>query len=59
MKIAILDDYQEVAMKLTDWSSIPGHPEIKVFSDHISDFGKLVDRLSPTMSFGLCVRELL
>jgi phosphoglycerate dehydrogenase-like enzyme len=42
MKIAILDDYQEIAMKVADWSSIPGRPEIKVFTDHIFDFEKLV-----------------
>jgi len=30
MRIAILDDYQGIAMKSADWSSIPGHPEIKV-----------------------------
>jgi phosphoglycerate dehydrogenase-like enzyme len=47
MKIAILDDYQEIALKAADWSSIPGRPEIKVFADHIFDFEKLVDRLLP------------
>ncbi len=34
MKIAILDDYQDIALKIADWSLIPGNPEIKVFSDH-------------------------
>jgi phosphoglycerate dehydrogenase-like enzyme len=47
MKIAIIDDYQEIAMKVADWSSIPGRPEINVFADHILDFDKLVDRLLP------------
>lgn len=47
MKIAILDDYQEIALKVADWSAIPGRPEIDVFADHIFDFEALVDRLLP------------
>src|SRR3984885_2595476 len=47
MKIAILDDYQKIALKMADWSLIPGNPEIKVFSDHISERKKLVQRLYP------------
>jgi phosphoglycerate dehydrogenase-like enzyme len=47
MKIAILDDYQGIALKLADWSSIPGRPEIKVFTDHVFDLDKLVERLLP------------
>ncbi len=47
MRIAILDDYQEIAMKLADWSSIPGRPEVKVFRDHVLDLEKLAQRLLP------------
>jgi phosphoglycerate dehydrogenase-like enzyme len=47
MKIAILDDYQQIALKVADWSSIPGRPEIRVFADHIFDFEELVERLLP------------
>ena len=47
MRIAILDDYQGIALKLVDWSSIPGRPEIKVFTDHVFDLDKLVERLLP------------
>ncbi len=47
MRIAILDDYQGEALKLADWSSIPGRPEIKVFTDHVFDLDKLVERLLP------------
>ncbi len=47
MKIAILDDYQEIALKMADWSLIPGNPEIKVFSDHVVELEKLVQRLLP------------
>src|SRR5260370_15709491 len=47
MRIAILDDHQGIALKLADWSSIPGRPEIKVFTDHVVDLEKLVERLLP------------
>jgi phosphoglycerate dehydrogenase-like enzyme len=47
MRIAILDDYQEIAMKVADWASIPGHPEITVFRDHEFDGEKLAERLLP------------
>src|SRR5258708_8122268 len=47
MKIAILDDYQNVALQMADWSSIPGNPEIKVFHDHLAELEPLVQRLLP------------
>jgi phosphoglycerate dehydrogenase-like enzyme len=47
MRIAILDDYQDIAMKLADWSSIPGRPEVKVFTDHVFDLERLAERLFP------------
>ena len=47
IKIAVLDDYQNIALKMADWSSIPGNLEIKVFNDHISELEPLVQRLMP------------
>lgn len=47
MKIAILDDYQNVALQMADWSSIPGNPELKVFHDHLAELEPLVQRLLP------------
>jgi phosphoglycerate dehydrogenase-like enzyme len=47
IKIAVLDDYQNIALKMADWSSIPGNPEIEVFNDHISELERLVQRLFP------------
>ena len=47
MKIAILDDYQNVALKMADWSALSGRAEITVFNDHIADPSALVDRLLP------------
>src|SRR5271154_1061763 len=47
MKIAILDDYQNVALKMADWSAPSGRAEITVFNDHLADPSALVERLLP------------
>ena len=46
MKIAILDDYQDLALRIADWSVLEG-AEITVFNDTISDESALVARLKP------------
>ena len=35
--VAVLDDYQNVALKLADWSVLTGRAEITTFNDHIAD----------------------
>src|ERR1700678_4539342 len=47
VKVAILDDYQGVALSMADWSPLDGRAEIAVFRDHISDTEALVARLAP------------
>ena len=47
MKVAILDDYQNVALKLTDWSSVARRVEITAFNDHLADPDAVVERLLP------------
>jgi phosphoglycerate dehydrogenase-like enzyme len=47
MKIAILDDYQNVALRMADWSPLSGRAEISVFNDHVADPSALVERLLP------------
>jgi phosphoglycerate dehydrogenase-like enzyme len=47
MRIAILDDYQGVALASADWDSLPGHPEITVFREHIARPEALVAALGP------------
>jgi phosphoglycerate dehydrogenase-like enzyme len=47
MKIAILDDYQNVALHLADWSDARRHAEITVFNDHVADPSAVVARLRP------------
>ncbi len=47
MKIAILDDYQNVALKLADWSQLEKRARIDVFHDHLPDANAVVMRLLP------------
>ncbi len=47
MKVAILDDYQNVALELADWSSVASRAEITVFNDHVADPDAVVERLLP------------
>ena len=44
MRIAVLDDYQQVAGTLADWSTLEA--EIVYFPDHISDQDQLMTRLA-------------
>ncbi len=46
-KLAILDDYQGVALKMADWSAIRRQASIEVFSDTVADPDGLVERLKP------------
>ena len=45
MRIAILDDYQGVALDCADWSAVEAKAEITVFRDTITDHEALVARL--------------
>ena len=47
MKIAILDDYQNVAAQCADWSQLAASAELTFFNDHISEVDALVARLAP------------
>jgi phosphoglycerate dehydrogenase-like enzyme len=46
-KIAILDDYQQVALTLADWQQLLSSCAITVFSDHLPYGDALVARLEP------------
>ncbi|GAA2808092.1 D-2-hydroxyacid dehydrogenase family protein [Mycolicibacterium pallens] len=46
-KVAILDDYQNVALEMADWSAVSGRAAVTVFNDHVSDPDELVARLTP------------
>src|SRR6266404_266987 len=47
MKIAILDDYQNVAAGCADWSVLTRSAELTFFNDHVADVEALVARLAP------------
>ncbi|EUA33825.1 D-isomer specific 2-hydroxyacid dehydrogenase, catalytic domain protein [Mycobacterium xenopi 3993] len=45
--MAILDDYQNVALSMADWSDVAARAEITVFRDHLADPDAVVERLAP------------
>jgi phosphoglycerate dehydrogenase-like enzyme len=45
--VAILDDYQNVALATADWSPVSARADITVFTDHVADVDALVERLAP------------
>ncbi|MEO8441632.1 MAG: D-2-hydroxyacid dehydrogenase family protein [Betaproteobacteria bacterium] len=47
MKIAILDDYQQIAMQSADWASLPQDTEVKSFNQHIADQAEVIKQLQP------------
>jgi phosphoglycerate dehydrogenase-like enzyme len=47
MKIAIMDDYLDVALGLADWDSLPAGTEVTRFTDHLTDEDALAQRLAP------------
>lgn len=44
-RLAILDDYQGVALEMADWSALRGSVEITVFGDHLADEAAVAERL--------------
>ena len=44
-RIAILDDYQGIAMQMADWDRLPDGCQVEVFHDHVADMAVLADRL--------------
>ena len=45
VQIAVLDDYQGVALRLADWSTLDGRAVVTVFNDHLADLDAVVERL--------------
>jgi phosphoglycerate dehydrogenase-like enzyme len=45
-RIAVLDDYQQVAAQFADWSQVPEPVEVVTFHDHVDDQDALVARLA-------------
>lgn len=45
-RVALLDDYQGVALSMADWKSLPTGTEVVVFKDHLADEAALAARLA-------------
>ena len=46
-KIAVLDDYQGVALQMADWSAVAARAQLDIYSDHLADADAVVTRLLP------------
>jgi phosphoglycerate dehydrogenase-like enzyme len=44
-RIAILDDFQNVALEVADWSAVAQRADITVFDDHLADPDAVAERL--------------
>ena len=55
-RVAILDDYQGVALQMADWSVLPTDCRVQVFSDHLTELEALVQRLRD-FEVITCMRE--
>ena len=47
IKVAVLDDYQGVALSIVDWAPVSERANITVFSDHLTDEDAVAERLAP------------
>ena len=45
-RVAILDDYQNVARRMADWASLPAGTDVVVFADHLKEAGAVAGRLA-------------
>lgn len=54
--VAVLDDYQGVALEMADWSGLPADCQVQVFRDHLADLDALAERLRD-FAVVTCMRE--
>jgi phosphoglycerate dehydrogenase-like enzyme len=47
VRIAVLDDYQGIALSRGGWERLPGDSHIEAFRDHVKDESALAKRLEP------------
>lgn len=55
-KIAVLDDYQGVALQMADWSVLAPDCRVQVFRDHLTELDALAERLRD-FEVVTCMRE--
>lgn len=46
VRVAVLDDYQDVALSMADWSGVKRRAKVHVFTDHLEEPQPLVERLA-------------
>ncbi len=47
MQVAVLDDYQNVALRMADWSPLQRRARLATFHDHLAELDAIVARLEP------------
>ncbi len=47
LRVALLDDYQGVALRCADWNRLAGKAAVEAFRDHLTDEDALARRLAP------------
>jgi phosphoglycerate dehydrogenase-like enzyme len=55
-RVAVLDDYQGVALEMADWSVLLSDCQVQVFRDHLTDLDALAERLR-AFEVVTCMRE--
>jgi phosphoglycerate dehydrogenase-like enzyme len=55
-RVAVLDDYHGVALRMADWSVLPADCRVEVFRDHLSDLDAIAGRLRD-FEIVTCMRE--
>ncbi len=46
-RVALLDDYQDVALRMTDWSRLGKRAQVDAIHEHVPDLDRLAARLQP------------
>ena len=46
VRVALLDDYQNVARQMADWQSLPADTDVQIFQNHLDNEDDLVERLA-------------
>ena len=44
-RVAVLDDYQQIALEMADWKSLEPEGEVRAFADNLVDVPRLAERL--------------
>lgn len=47
IRVALLDDYQGIALRLADWKSLQPEVQVEAFPEHIRNIDELAKRLEP------------